>query len=261
MQISPEISRSEPSVHEHGKWTVCEWAEASSTNDLARNLPPWSIARCDFQSSGRGRFNRAWFGGKGGLWTSFTLPLNPDAPPTVNWGHLPLLAGLATLDMLGTLEIKSARLRWPNDILVGKSKLAGILVERPAPEMAVLGIGINVFNDIQSLAGQVKDTPARIADLTADLTTEAPSLDQLVRLLADCIDARFSAFKTDGLAAIADDLVCAWKEFLPVTVLTDDENISGIFTGISEDGSPILSLPDGNKRTIPSHTINRLVEN
>lgn len=257
MQTPSETPVSEPLVHQHGKWTICEWAEASSTNDLARQLPPWSIARCDFQSSGRGRFNRAWFGGKGGLWTSFTLPLDLSAPSSVNWGHLPLLAGLAVLDMLGTLGITSARLRWPNDILVGKSKLAGILVERPFPEMAVLGIGINVFNDIDALIGQVKDTPTRIADLAAS----PPTLDQLACLLADCIDTRFSSFSTTGLPSLANDLCSAWKEFLPVTVSTDEEDISGIFTGISDDGSPILSLPDGTRRIITAHTVNRLVEN
>lgn len=257
MQTPSETPVSEPLVHEHGKWTICEWVEASSTNDTARCLPPWSVARCHFQSSGRGRFNRAWFGGKGGLWTSFTVPLNPTAPSSVNWGHLPLLAGLAVLDMLEALNITSARLRWPNDILVGKSKLAGILVERPQLEMGILGIGINVFNDIAALEGHVKDTPTRIADLMAS----PPTLDQLACLLADCIDARFSTFSINGLSALADDLLSAWKEFLPVTIHTDGGNISGIFSGISGDGSPILSHPDGTKQTVPAHTVNRLVEN
>ena len=257
MQIPSETPISEPSVHEHGKWTISEWVEASSTNDLARHLAPWSIARCDFQSSGRGRFNRTWFGEKGGLWTSFTLPLDADAPSAVNWGHLPLLTGLAVLDMLDTLGISSARLRWPNDILVGKSKLAGILVERPSAQMAVIGIGINVFNDIERLAGLVKDTPVRIADLM----DSPPSLDQLACLLADCIDARFTGFRTQGLSSIATALLQAWKKFLPVTVATDEENISGTFMGIAEDGSPILSLPDGARRTIPAHTVNQLTEN
>ena len=45
-----------------GDWTYHEWAEASSTNDLARSLPPRHIAVCRVQKSGRGRFNRKWVG-------------------------------------------------------------------------------------------------------------------------------------------------------------------------------------------------------
>ena len=81
------------------------------------------------QKSGRGRFNRKWVGEEGGLWSSFTVPL--DTAAGVHWGHLPLVAGLALLNMLRSMGIANARLRWPNDVLIGKSKLAGILVERP----------------------------------------------------------------------------------------------------------------------------------
>ena len=59
--------------------------------------------------------------------------------------------------MLRGMGLDSVRLRWPNDLLAGKSKLAGILVERPAENMAVIGIGINVFNDVASIAGEIKD--------------------------------------------------------------------------------------------------------
>lgn len=62
-----------------GDWTYHEWAEASSTNDLARSLPPRHIAVCRVQKSGRGRFNRKWVGEEGGLWSSFTVPLDTAA--------------------------------------------------------------------------------------------------------------------------------------------------------------------------------------
>ena len=124
-----------------GDWTYHEWAEAFSTNDLARSLPPGHIAVCRVQTGGRGRFNRKWIGEEGGLWASFTVPL--DTAAGVHWGHLPLVAGLALLNMLRSMGIANARLRWPNDVLIGKSKLAGILVERPSAHMAVIGMGIN----------------------------------------------------------------------------------------------------------------------
>ena len=138
-----------------GNWTYHEWAEAFSTNDLARALPPWHIAVCRVQTGGRGRFNRKWIGEEGGLWASFNVPLDTpaDAADGVDWGHLPLVAGLALLSMLRGMGLDSVRLRWPNDLLAGKSKLAGILVERPAAHMAVIGIGINIFNGKNWLSG------------------------------------------------------------------------------------------------------------
>ena len=153
-----------------GDWTYHEWTEAFSTNDLARSLPPGHIAVCRVQTGGRGRFNRKWIGEEGGLWASFTVPLSApaDTAAGVHWGHLPLVAGLALFNMLRGMGLDSVRLRWPNDLLAGKSKLAGILVERPAENMAVIGIGINVFNDVASIAGEIKDPPARLADLVRD---------------------------------------------------------------------------------------------
>ncbi|MEG0144141.1 MAG: biotin--[acetyl-CoA-carboxylase] ligase [Akkermansia sp.] len=267
MYTSSSSPSSEPSVHEQGRWKIYEWVEASSTNDLARVLPPWSIARCTLQHSGRGRFNREWFGAEGGLWCSFTVPLptspapapasSANSPHPVNWGHLPLLAGLALLDMLAIHGISIARLRWPNDLLIGKSKLAGILVERPSQDMAIIGIGINITNDIASLSGKVKDTPARIADIISP----CPSLRDIMYSLSKCIALRYDQFSTGGLAAIATDLEKAWLEWLSVTIFTDDETIQGVFHGINDDGSPILTLPDGTRRIVTAHTINRLIEN
>lgn len=241
-----------------GNWTYHEWAEAFSTNDLARALPPWHIAVCRVQTGGRGRFNRKWIGEEGGLWASFNVPLDTpaDAADGVDWGHLPLVAGLALLSMLRGMGLDSVRLRWPNDLLAGKSKLAGILVERPAAHMAVIGIGINIFNDVAGIAGMVQDPPARLADLVPD----CPSIHEVMASLGSHLNRVFTAFSKGGIPAIRDSLAEAWAEPRPVTIATDDEMIHGIFTGIDDQGNPVLSLPTGH-RTIPAHLVNRLTEN
>ena len=237
-----------------GDWTYHEWAEASSTNDLARSLPPRHIAVCRVQKSGRGRFNRKWVGEEGGLWSSFTVPL--DTAAGVHLGHLPLVAGLALLNMLRSMGIANARLRWPNDVLIGKSKLAGILVERPSAHMAVIGMGINIFNDVASIAGEIKDPPARLADLVQD----CPSLHDVMASLGRHLDQVFSTFAHGGIPTLQEGLAQAWAGERPVSILTDDETIRGIFTGIDDQGNPVVSLPTGSLRTVPAHLINRLVE-
>lgn len=240
-----------------GDWTYHEWAEASSTNDLARSLPPGHIAVCRVQTGGRGRFNRKWIGGEGGLWASFTVPLdNPESSSAVCWGHLPLVAGLALLNMLHDMGVTSARLRWPNDLLADISKLAGILVERPAENMAVIGIGINVFNDVASMAGEVKDPPARLADLVQD----CPTLHAVMDSLGNHLNQVLSTFSHGGIPALQKGLERAWAGQRPVSILTDDETIRGIFTGIDDQGNPVLSLPAGAIRTVPAHLVTRLVE-
>lgn len=241
-----------------GNWIFHEWAEAFSTNDLARTLPPRHIAVCRVQTGGRGRFNRKWIGEEGGLWASFNVPLAPAATTAeaVHWGHLPLVAGLALLNMLRSMGIHTARLRWPNDLLVGRAKLAGILVERPSEHMAVIGIGINIFNDVAKLSGIVQDPPARLADLTP----ACPSVHEIMTTLAHHLDQVFDSFTRGGIPALADSLALAWAEPRPVTILTDEETIRGIFTGVDSQGNPVLSLSPGGTKTVPAHLINRLME-
>ena len=143
-----------------------------------------------------------------------------------------------------------------NDLLAGKSKLAGILVERPAENMAVIGIGINVFNDVSSIAGEIKDPPARLADLVRD----CPSLHAVMASLGSHLNQVLSVFSHGGVPSLQEGLSRAWAGERPVSILTDDETVRGIFTGIDDQGNPVLSLPAGTVRTIPAHLINRLLE-
>ncbi len=116
-----------------------------STNTYAARLPAWSAVRAETQSKGRGRnADRVWVSDRGGLWLSAVLPC---PGPRSCWETLPLVAGQAVISAVTALGVPGARLRWPNDVMVGTGKLAGLLVERHTPDTAVVGIGLNVFND------------------------------------------------------------------------------------------------------------------
>src|SRR5215469_14248248 len=95
------------------------------------------------QTAGRGRLGRRWVSPPRGTLT-FSVLLRPVGVPAGLLGWLPLLAGVATTSALAKTAGVDARLKWPNDVLVGGAKLAGILAERWG-ESIVLGIGINVF--------------------------------------------------------------------------------------------------------------------
>ncbi len=235
-------------------WTVVQLDECPSTFDAARRLPPWTVVSCTRQSRGRGRFNRTWFGEEGGLWASYNVPLDPASPR--HWGLLPLVAGAALMSALSTCEIPGLRLRWPNDVLVGRAKLAGILVERPAATMASIGIGINVRNNVAALAGKTQDPPARLADLVP----ACPSVETLRTLLGQHLTESFRQFCEGGLEALAGTLDAAWGESRPVVAITDTERLCGFFAGIEADGSPILRRADGSTFTVPGIRVMRLRE-
>ncbi|HEY0167055.1 MAG TPA: biotin--[acetyl-CoA-carboxylase] ligase [Jatrophihabitans sp.] len=127
-----------------GRWLVEAVPETGSTNaDLlaaaAAGAAAGTVLVAELQSGGRGRLGRSWVSpaGKG---LTFSVLLRP-APPAPTWGWLPLLTGLALARTLGP----AARLKWPNDLLLGPrgAKAAGILVQSGAGAV-VVGVGLNV---------------------------------------------------------------------------------------------------------------------
>jgi len=119
-------------------------AVCASTNDVVRGRAAAGAAEgflvvADSQTAGRGRLGRSWHSPPGqNLYLS--LLLRP-ALPTRQAAPLTLLAGAALAHTLAEAGARP-RLRWPNDILVGRRKLAGILVDRFSAESAVVGIGL-----------------------------------------------------------------------------------------------------------------------
>ena len=236
-------------------WHFHELDECESTFIEARKLPAWSAVNCIHQSKGRGRFNRTWFGEQGGLWVNYTLPI--DNALNCPWGFMPLVAGLALINALSPYNIPDLRLRWPNDLLVGRHKLAGILVERPSADIVSVGIGVNIHNNIVKLHGLTTDYPVRLADL---LPHNCPSVPQLRAEIANALAEMYAIFTQAGVTRVIDMLKGAWGTSLPVVAITDTERICGYFCGVEEDGSPILRRADGSCIRVPGITINRLKE-
>lgn len=235
-------------------WKIVELKECESTFNVARKEAPWTIVSAERQLKGRGRFNRTWFGDPGGLWATYNLPLDPKA--TRHWGLLPLVAGVAIIKALDGYNIRGLRLRWPNDVLVGREKLAGILVERPATGMASIGIGLNISNDIEQIAPRTSERPTRLQDLLY----ACPKVSKMRMLVANALATTFHTFVEHGIEALRDDLEAAWGQSLPVVAITDTERVRGYFVGVESDGSPILRKADGTTVTVPGITVNRMKE-
>lgn len=122
-------------------------AETGSTNadlliEAARGAPEGVVLVAESQSAGRGRMGRTWVSPPRAALT-FSVLLRPAVVPPAKRGWVPLLAGVAAAASLRAIASVDARLKWPNDVLAGRAKLAGILAEQSA-DAIVVGTGINV---------------------------------------------------------------------------------------------------------------------
>jgi BirA family biotin operon repressor/biotin-[acetyl-CoA-carboxylase] ligase len=128
-------------------------ASTGSTNadvlaEAGRGAPEGLVIAAEEQTAGRGRQGRRWISRPGAA-LMFSMLLRPREIPQAAMGWVPLLAGVATANALRDIPTTGspgldARLKWPNDILIGEKKLVGILAEQAEGAIAV-GIGINVL--------------------------------------------------------------------------------------------------------------------
>ena len=157
-----------------GLWRDIEVVPSTgSTNAdlLARALrgePEGVVLAAEEQTAGRGRMGRRWSSPPYAALT-FSLLTRPDVPPSRR-GWLPLLAGVAVAAAVTEVTGVEARLKWPNDVLAGEAKLAGILAEA-AGDAVVVGIGLNVSAEPAELPapgpGALPATSLRAAGATA----------------------------------------------------------------------------------------------
>src|SRR5271170_2893046 len=182
---------------------IYHFFKIDSTNTVAMQLgeqgePHGAVVLAEEQTAGRGRAGRKWVSEKSvGIYC--TILLRPPIPPA----HAPLLtlvAGLAARDAAAEELDSAPDIRWPNDLLVGGRKFAGILTEMHAEpdriHYAVVGIGMNV--------NQTK-MPADLANIATSLRIETGKthsrFELLIRLLRH-FDNYYNRFLADGAVPI-----------------------------------------------------------
>ena len=162
--------------------------QTESTNDDAweafASLQDGAAVVALEQTRGRGRAGRRWEHARGkGLALSVALRLGCDVRQA---GVVPLAAGLALARACHVLGVRNARLKWPNDVLVGERKLAGVLCElRRAPgsgEAVVIGVGLNVLHGRADFPEALGDHATSLALEGSSATVEDAAAEFLVRL-------------------------------------------------------------------------------
>lgn len=222
--------------------------ETGSTNsDLAAQLRAGEAVRegdwlvADRQVAGRGRQGRTWFDGSGNFMGSTVVHLGPRDPAPAT---LALVAGLAAYEaVVPYLADPSAlQLKWPNDLLFGGAKLAGILLEREG-DAIIVGMGINL--------ARAPDLPDRRTIALAALGP-APERNAFAANLAAAFDRELERWRTYGI----EPLVRRWESVAhpqgtALTVHPPGEGaLEGAFAGLAPDGSLMLRLADGATRAI-----------
>jgi BirA family biotin operon repressor/biotin-[acetyl-CoA-carboxylase] ligase len=207
---------------------------------LARaGAPDGTVVTARHQTSGRGRRGRAWWDAPGE-----SLLLSVLLRPAVPAGHisqLSLVAALAVTDALAGAGVMG-RIRWPNDVLVGGSKISGILPDAVCGtdgrvEHAIVGIGINLGQRCfpPELAGQA--TSLRL------LTGRAHDPARVEAAVLIALGARYDAWLSGGFGALRD----AWRSRSSTigTRVGLPDGADGVAVDVDEDGALLVDVGGG----------------
>ena len=211
----------------------------------AQDAPDRTVVVADYQAAGRGRRGRAWDAPAGtSLLTSILV--RPRAAPE-RWGGYSLVSALAVADALARVAGIGARLKWPNDILVGGRKIAGILLESRTPAagpgaaggaaVIAVGIGVNL--------GQ-RAFPAALAARATSVALEtgrAVERDAALTALLEAFDGWRERMERDGLAPVR----ARWLELADtIGRRVSVDGVTGVAVDLDVDGA--LVLEDGARR-------------
>lgn len=229
------------------------YSEVASTQDTARqvaldgHLLPFAVV-AETQLQGRGRRGKYWDSPRGGLW--LTVALAVPSPETVRQAAIAAAHAVATVVLTET-DLHTL-VKWPNDLLVGRRKVCGILAEtlvQADRTILLVGIGINVNNIAPP--DQLPQATSLKTELghSLDLQHLAAGVVAMVELDMNTLMVRgFDAFISwiDTNLALRNELV---------TVEFNDQRESGRVAGLSRTGALLLENPDGSLKEVDAGSV------
>ena len=219
--------------HAHPRRSIDYHLTTDSTMRLAAGRSLGTIVIADEQSAGQGRHGHSWHSERGsGIY--FSVVLRP-AP------LLTLALGLATAEAIAAVTGIACDLRWPNDVMVGGRKAAGILVQM-VEGAAIGGIGINVNHTA---------FPVDLADQAISLRMQAGREFSRFEILSALIPAIESFAEMDRETTLrlfqqASSYACGRR----VTVEQPEGSVVGVTAGLTEDGYLVVRGDDGTETLI-----------
>ena len=215
--------------------------ECESTQQLVdRSLGEGAVALCDVQSAGRGRQGRPWHAPSGAAILCSVL-LKP--PPERAQQELSLVAGLAVAETVEQALGLAAQVKWPNDVMVNRRKVAGVLAEATG-ETVVLGIGMNINQTREQLPQDASVAPGSLYTSDGVRRERAPLLADLLLSL----ERTYDVWREGGLDALYDMLGA--RDFLRGRRVFLDGR-AGLGIGIDRSGRLEVEV-DGERQTVES---------
>jgi BirA family biotin operon repressor/biotin-[acetyl-CoA-carboxylase] ligase len=243
-----------PLLNTHDVGRELHWyAELTSTSDRAKELADegaehGEVVIAEVQTAGRGRRGRVWTSPPGRN-LAFSVVLRPDLPPA-RAPELTLVASIAVCDSLRQAGV-DAGIKWPNDVLAGGKKLAGILTELAAEpdrvHWVVIGVGVNVN-------ARTEDFPEELRGEATSILLERGGPAPRALFAAACLTALeewLDRHAEEGFGAIR----AAWRERSvtlgrEVCVRADGREVVGTAVDLDEDGALLVRDAVGVQRIL-----------
>ncbi len=237
-------------------WSPLLLASTGSTNDFVRDqagrgAAPGLLVAAAEQTKGRGRMGRSWQSTPGeGLYVSFLLRPGWRAEEV---GQLGILTSVSVADAVEQVIGQRPSIKWPNDLLLNGKKLAGILIETEMIEgrigFAVVGIGINVRQQAESFAPEIREIATSLRIETGTLYRRADVLVALMNAVQRRYRQPFESVRADWEAAC---LMLGQR----IRLQTVRGEKYGMAMGLDESGALLLRTEAGLEEVISAGEMN-----
>ena len=212
-----------------------------STQDLLHDdMPEGALAVCDEQTEGRGRQGRTWTSPPGSA-VLCSLLLRPPSGRVAS--ELSLVAGTAVAEAIEGAIGLAVQVKWPNDVMLNRRKVAGILAEASGGRVTI-GVGVNVNQERSELPADSRVAPGSLYTGDGIKRERAPLLATIVQHL----ERNYEAWLERGLDGVYDSL--GSRDFLRGRQITVD-GARGVGVAIDRRGRFVVDL-GGEKRALES---------
>ncbi|MBP3791265.1 MAG: biotin--[acetyl-CoA-carboxylase] ligase [Methanobrevibacter sp.] len=258
-QPTEHIKASEISKDLDTKWAgrnLYIFDEVKSTNTVAKFLAKngaenGTVVISERQTDARGRSGKAWASPIGGIWLSLIVK------PNVDYSKLPMITigtGVAVAKAIERTGIKSAEIKWPNDIIIHDKKVCGILTEAVTTfntiDSVIIGVGIDANIDIEDFPQELQDGTTTLSDELGRKEDE----NVLIRMFLEEFEKIGETFNDGDYESILKD----WrKRSYSVGKIVEvrepfNKNYDAYVVGIGKEGALIVEKIDGTLEKVIS---------